>query len=159
MNDIDTRANGRVFEYQVHELQDLVTELFNCCQERVQYQSEKFDLPDAELRCLMLFGNERYLTPKYIAQRMNVAKSRVSRIIKQLIARGLIQQTKDPEDSRVSLLSLTQIGQKKWQEINSFLEGMSAELLNQMDQNDRRHLLNYLGMLQRAMKSIREGLF
>ena len=159
MNEHNDSTPGRVFEYQVQELQNLIGELFNCCQERVQYQSERFDLPDAELRCLMLFGSERYLTPKFIAQKMDVAKSRVSRIVKQLIARGLVQQTKDPEDSRVSLLSLTPAGQKKWREINSFLENMSSELLRQMDQAERHSMLNYLGMLQRAMKSVREGLF
>lgn len=65
----------------------------------------------------MLFGQERYLTPKGIAQKMSVAKSRVSRIIDHLEKRGLVQRVKDPEDSRFNLLSLTQDGRKKLDEM------------------------------------------
>ena len=79
----------------------------------MQYQCERFQLPDAELRCLAIFGKERYLTAKGIALKMNVVKSRVSKIIDGLIKKKLIQSIKDPEDCRVSLLSLTPNGRKK----------------------------------------------
>jgi DNA-binding MarR family transcriptional regulator len=92
----------------------------------MQYQCERFGLPDAELRCLQLFGDERYLTAKGIAQKMNVVKSRVSKIVNGLIRRRLVQRTQDPEDSRVVLLSLTSQGQAKLAEINDFLNGCIA---------------------------------
>ena len=104
------------------KFQELIARLFQCCQERMQYQCERFQLPDAEFRCLGLFGEERYLTAKSIAHRMNVVKSRVSKIIDGLIKKKLIQRIKDPEDSRIQLLSLTAEGQKKINEINGFLE-------------------------------------
>ena len=96
--------------YQVVQFQELIAKLFQCCQERMQYQSDRFALPDAELRCLQLFANERYLTPKGIAHKMNVVKSRVTRIIDGMVRRKLIQRIKDPEDSRITLLSLTPRG-------------------------------------------------
>ena len=92
--------------------------LFQCCQERLQYQCERFDLPDAEFRCLMLFGQERYLTAKGIAAKMDVVKSRVSKIVDGLLKKKLIQRMKDPEDSRVSLLSLTPQGHQKLNDID-----------------------------------------
>ena len=117
MNDLRVDMKTEVSEYQLEQFQELITKLFQCCQERMQYQCERFQLPDAELRCLGLFGKERYLTAKGIALKMNVVKSRVSKIIDGLIKKELIQSIKDPEDSRVSLLSLTSRGQKKLNEI------------------------------------------
>ena len=112
MNENDPHTHTEIPEYQVRQFQGLIAKLFQCCQERMQYQSDKFQLPDAELRCLMLFGEERYLTPKGIAHKMNVVKSRVSRIISGLVRKQLIQRITDPEDSRISLLSLTPRGKK-----------------------------------------------
>ncbi len=117
MNYFRDNSKG-VSEYQLDKFQELITKLFQCCQERMQYQCERFQLPDAELRCLGLFGEERYLTAKSIAHKMNVVKSRVSKIIDGLMKKKLIQRISDPEDSRVKLLSLTSEGQKKISEIN-----------------------------------------
>ena len=85
MNYIVPKTQNGVSEYQLLQFQELIAKLFQCCQERMQYQCERFDLPDAELRCLGLFGQERYLTAKGIAQKMDVVKSRVSKIIDGLI--------------------------------------------------------------------------
>ena len=113
MNDFGIDIKPDVSEFQLEQFQTLISKLFQCCQERMQYQCERFQLPDAELRCLGLFGEERYLTAKGIALKMNVVKSRVSKIIDGLIKKNLVQRIKDPEDSRISLLSLTSLGQKK----------------------------------------------
>ena len=122
----------------------------------MQYQSEKFDLPDAEIRCLQLFGEERYLTAKGIAHKMNVVKSRVSKIIDGLIKKGLIQRIKDPEDSRISLLSLTPKGHKKLKDINIFLEDIHHQVLVQMAPDQRKAVLTNLDILKASMESIKE---
>jgi len=128
MNDFGADIKPDVSEFQLEQFQVLISKLFQCCQERMQYQCERFQLPDAELRCLGLFGEERYLTAKGIAPKMNVVKSRVSKIIEGLIKKKLIQSIKDPEDSRVSLLSLTPHGQKKLNEINGFLKDLHGQV-------------------------------
>jgi DNA-binding MarR family transcriptional regulator len=122
----------------------------------MQYQCERFKLPDAELRCLGLFGTERYLTPKGIALKMNVVKSRVSKIIDGLLKKKLIQRTKDPEDSRVSLLSLTPAGQLKLHEINAFLRDVHYEVLSQMAPDQRKTMLTNLDILKASMEAVRE---
>jgi DNA-binding MarR family transcriptional regulator len=156
MNNIgDIKDNG-VSEYQLDKFQDLIARLFQCCQERMQYQCERFELPDAEFRCLNLFGRERYLTAKSIAHRMNVVKSRVSKIIDGLIKKNLIQRTRDPEDSRVQLLSLTPDGQRKIAEINSFMEEVYAQVLSQMAPDQRQAMLTNLDILKASMEAVKE---
>jgi len=138
------------------QFQELMVKLFQCCQERMQYQCERFELPDAELRCLSLFGEERYLTAKGLALKMNVVKSRVSKIIDGLIKKNLIQRIKDPEDSRVSLLSLTPNGQKKLNDINAFLEEVHYQVLLQLVPEQRMAVLTNLDILKASMEAVKE---
>jgi len=122
----------------------------------MQYQCERFQLPDAELRCLGLFGEERYLTAKGIAHKMNVVKSRVSKLIDGLIQKDLIQRIKDPEDSRVSLLSLTPQGQKKINDISEFLKDVHFHVLAQMAPDQRKAMLTNLEILKASMEAVKE---
>ena len=156
MNNLENTYQTDIPDYQLKQFQELIGKLFQCCQERMQYQSDKFDLPDAEIRCLQLFGEERYLTAKGIAHKMNVVKSRVSKIIDGLIKKNLIQRIKDPEDSRISLLSLTPKGQKKLKNINIFLEDIHYQVLMQMAPDQRKAVLTNLDLLKASMESIKE---
>jgi len=156
MNDFRADIKPDVSEFQLEQFQELITKLFQCCQERMQYQCERFQLPDAELRCLVLFGAERYLTAKGIALKMNVVKSRVSKIIDGLIKKKLIQRIKDPEDSRISLLSLTPHGYKKLNEINGFLKSLHGQVLSQMAQDQRQAMLTNLDILKASMEAVKE---
>ena len=143
-------------DYQLKQFQELIMRLFQCCQERMQYQCERFGLPDAEFRCLMLFGEERYLTAKGIAHKMNVVKSRVSKIVDGLIKKKLIQRIKDPEDSRISLLSLSTDGQEKMNNINKFLQDIHHQVLLQMAPDQRKAVLTNLDILKASMEAVKE---
>jgi len=122
----------------------------------MQYQCERFELPDAELRCLTLFGAEKYLTPKGIALKMNLVKSRISKIVSGLVDKKLLQKIPDPEDSRMHLLSLTTNGQKKLNKINLFLDNMHVEVLQQMEPEQRKTMITNLELLKASMESTRE---
>jgi DNA-binding MarR family transcriptional regulator len=156
MNDFKADMKAGITEYQLEQFEELITKLFQCCQERMQYQCERFQLPDAELRCLGLFGKERYLTAKGIALKMNVVKSRVSKIIDGLIKKDLIQRIKDPEDSRIGLLSLTSAGHKKLNEINDFLKSLHGQVLSQMAQDQRQAMLTNLDILKASMEAVKD---
>jgi DNA-binding MarR family transcriptional regulator len=156
MNKLRDNNQGGVTGYQLDKFQELIARLFQCCQERMQYQCERFGLPDAEFRCLELFGEDRYLTAKSIAHRMNVVKSRVSKITDGLIKKKMIQRIKDPEDSRVQLLSLTPEGQKKINEINGFMQEVYGEVLSRMAPDQRQAMLTNLDILKASMEAVKE---
>ncbi len=122
----------------------------------MQYQSERFNLPDAELRCLLLFGEEKYLTAKGIAARMNVVKSRVSKIIEGLEKKALIRGIKDPEDSRITLLSLTKKGRRVGHEIDLFLNSIHREVLLQIPDEQRNTTISALEILKTSMEVVKE---
>ena len=156
MNNNSPTLMPNITPFQLEQFQVLVNRLYQCCQERMQYQSDRFSLPDAELRCLLLFGDERYLTPKGIAQKMNVVKSRISIIINGLKEKGYIQRIKDPEDSRVRLLSLTVEGQKKLNDIKDFMNDVHEQVLLQIPHEQRKLLLINLDLLKSSMEAVKE---
>ncbi len=156
MNKNKNHRHEHISDHQIQQFQQLITKLFQCCQDRMKYQCERFQLPDAELRCLVLFGEERYLTPKGLALKMNIVKSRITSIINGLYKKGLVQKIKDPEDSRVTLLSLTNKGQKKLNEINSFLLDTNIKVMKQMEPAQRKTMITNLELLKASMEAVKE---
>jgi DNA-binding MarR family transcriptional regulator len=122
----------------------------------MRYQSERFSLPEAEMRCLLLFGDEKYLTPKGLAGKLNLVKSRISKLISGLNKKGLIQRVTDPVDSRTTLLCLTAAGHKKLNEIKKFLNDTHEEVLRQMEPEQRNTMMTNLELLKASMESIKE---
>jgi DNA-binding MarR family transcriptional regulator len=156
MNNNNVQSSADIPERQVEKFHETITKLYQCCQERMQFQSEKFDLPDAELRCLMLFTNERYLTAKSIAYKMNVVKSRVTKIIDGLEEKQLVQRMKDPADSRVTLISLTQSGQSRLLQIKAFQDFVYREVLGNMAPEQRNAMITNLELLKVSMEALKE---
>ena len=158
MNYSHAKTPDTLLTYQSRRLQDLIHEILQCCQERMLFESHKFGLLQAELKCLMLFDMERYLTVKGIAQKMEVAKSRVTKIMDGLTKKHLIQSTEDPNDGRVKLLSLTPAGQKKLKEIGTFTRQIHQKILYQIDSEQRKAILSSLELLRSSMEAVKAQL-
>jgi DNA-binding MarR family transcriptional regulator len=156
VNTMNNKSDITIPQRDVAEFQHLVADIFQCCQERLQYQSERFGLPDAELRCLMLFEGERYLTAKTLTYRMNVAKSRVTKLVSSLVERGLLTSMADPADSRVKLLSVTREGARLLTRIGRFRFEVHQTVLEEFSDEQRGELLRALSLLSRHMKSAKD---
>jgi len=156
MNDKRDKPNNDLLDYQTEKIQLLITEMVECCDDRKLYESKKFDLPYAEIKCLMLFNGEHYLTVKDMAQKLDVAKSRVTKLVKNLMSKDLIRQIDDPMDARVRLISLTSNGATLSREIETFQKGIHQQLILQMEPAERKSALLYLEMLRGAMEAVKE---
>ena len=158
MNEYIPTATDELLTYQTQSLQNLIAEMLQCCEDRKLYQTQKFELPYSELKCLMLFDGERYLTVKGIAQRLDVAKSRVTKIIDGLITRGLTERMEDPNDGRIKLMSLTPKGEEKSKEIDTFQREIHQKILLHLEGDERKTVLSNLGLLRSAMEAVKEQL-
>jgi len=156
MNEIASEVNLKLTQSQAQRLMDLIEEIIHCCQERVLFQSKKFLLTPAEMRLLILFKHERYLTVKDIAQRLDVAKSRVTKIIDGLIEKKLLQRIHDPEDARIKLISLSPAGQKKFDAIEIFIRDIHRNLVVNLKSDERQSVLASLELLRSSMESVKE---
>ena len=158
MNNKVKNPSQKVTIFQSGRLKELIEEIIHCCQERVFFQSQKFNLTPAELRCILLFNNEKYLTVKGMAQKLEVAKSRVTKIMEGLLKKKLIQCINDPGDARVKLFSPTPAGQKKYEELNDFIKEIHHHLLTNLKPDDRKGVLSSLELLRSSMEVVKERL-
>lgn len=153
MNNKDRYSS--LIERQTEELQGLVEALFQCCLERTHYQSERFGLPEAEMRCLLQFRGERYLTAKGLSGRMSVAKSRVTTLVDALLRKKLLEKSDDPEDSRIKLLRLSGEGERLVTKILNLKWELHLKVVEAFPPEQRDQLLNQLAQLRRAMESVK----
>ncbi len=158
MNKMATKVNEELLGYQAQRLQELIAEILKCCEDRKLYETGKFGLPYAELRCLLLFEGERYLTVKGIAQKLDVAKSRVTKIVNGLRNKKLVEQIDDPHDARIKLISLTPAGKEKSQEIAAFQRELHRQILLHLDADERKGVFSYLELLRTAMEAVKAQL-
>ncbi len=158
MNEISQQIDLRLIEYQVNRLQELIGELHNCCKDRFHFEAKKFNLPQAELKCISLFDGHKYLTGVEIAGMLEVAKSRATVILDSLEKKGLVQRMADPNDARVKLACLTPEGQRKVLEIEEFLFGLHREILDQIEPVQRGSIIAALETLRTSMKAMKAKL-
>ncbi len=156
MNDTASKDKDELLSYQVGRLKALVEETVECCQARTEYLSAKFGLPRAELRCLLLLREERYLTLKEIAGKLDVAKSRVTKIVEGLLGKKLIASVDDPKDARIKLITLTREGRTKCEEANSFTMGLYEKLLREFPPEERKNVIHSLEILRTGMEAIKK---
>jgi DNA-binding MarR family transcriptional regulator len=144
-------TNQPIPEYQVSHLSELIEDIRRCCQDRQIFESLELGLPYSEIRCLMLFGNERYLTVKGISERMEVAKSRVTKIVNDMNKKNLLERTTDPADGRVKLLRLTAEGRRVVEKITDLQKQLQVKILQKLEPADRGRVISGLELLRSAM--------
>jgi DNA-binding MarR family transcriptional regulator len=149
---------SHLIDYQARRLQELVAEIIKCCEDRKLYENQRFGLPYAEIKCLLLFSGERYLTVKSISQRLDVAKSRVTKLVNGLLRKGYVKRVEDPQDTRVKLISLTPAGRKKIEDVEEFHLYIHKKLVVQMSGEDRTAILSNLETLRTCMEAVKEEL-
>jgi DNA-binding MarR family transcriptional regulator len=153
MNNLDAQ-NPDLPLTQKARFSQALDRLYQCCTQRHAYLSEKFGLPQAASRALMLFGAERYLTPKGISGRLGVTKSRVTKIIDGLAAKGFVRKMADPVDSRVTLLALTPAGLKARGAICAAMDSLRDQVLLRIAPDKREAVLDSLETLKSCMEDI-----
>jgi DNA-binding MarR family transcriptional regulator len=152
MNDV----TSDFLDHQTSRLRDLITEMIRCCEDRNLLETKRFSLPYTELKCLLLFRGEKYLTVKGMALKLDVAKSRVTKLVDNLLKKGLVNRIDDPKDGRMKLISLSPKGKALADEIESFQGRLYQEILLQIETQERTEILSHLGTLRSAMEIVKK---
>jgi len=142
-------------DHQVLQLHLLINEVQRCCEDKRLFESGALGLPHAEIRSLMLFKGERYLTVMAMAERLEVAKSRVTKLVNSMYKKGLIQRTQDPLDGRVRLLRPTNEGRRILEGIMELQKTMQEKILAKLDPEDRSRVISGLELLRSAMQTVK----
>ncbi|MBO2926752.1 bifunctional helix-turn-helix transcriptional regulator/GNAT family N-acetyltransferase [Metapseudomonas otitidis] len=111
--------------------------------------------PASSVHALLEVGVQGQSTAAQIAQRLNLDKSSVSRLLKKLIAAGELQEADCQRDARIKLLSLTAKGRHTLEAINRHAEAQVESALGRLPSHDRGTVAAGLALYAQALGSMR----
>lgn len=132
-------------------LTGLVRTIRDCCQRQEGVMCRKLALTPSQFACLVAMpepGAE--LSVHQVAKFMGLSPSRASRVVDSLVRAGLFSRRTMDHDRRTQLVSLTSIGQEKWQEAQKLLIECEKRLLAHLPQQRTQELAETLRTLINA---------
>lgn len=90
---------------------------------------------------------EGILTVSELADKMHMQPSAVSRTLKNLEDRELIERTINKSDRRNTYVALSEKGKRQWKEMEATMGAFAAAVLARMNEEDLESLVSYLDEL------------
>jgi len=117
-----------------------------------------FGLSVPEMRCLAAMEMDGCGTSTDLADNLCLGKSRVTRILDSLAAKGYIVRRQNDRDRRVQLVELTETGKRLAETVGNTLLELHSEVLLNLPEDYRERTVNTLGELSSAMKNVKKKL-
>jgi DNA-binding MarR family transcriptional regulator len=108
------------------------------------HMKERWNLRQTDFRLLNVLDGEEPLSVNEIGRRALVDQAWVSRSLRALEARKLVERRGDPSDSRLTRVSLTQRGREMLDEFRPWAEWSEKVLLEGIDEKKLKALLDQL---------------
>lgn len=116
-----------------------------------------FKLTVTELSVLTVVGQAGRLSPSLIADQTSMDKVRISRATSVLAGRGLLRQTKDPQDGRGRVLRLTKKGQSVYENTAAVARDVEAALVEHFGKADLAAFNRVLSRLNAALDGLEQA--
>lgn len=94
------------------------------------------------------------MSQKALQQEINIDNAAITRHLKQLESTNMISRRKNPDDNRVTLVSLTDYGRNKISVFQEEKERFATSVLKDFSEEERDELLNMLNRIQKNIKEI-----
>jgi DNA-binding MarR family transcriptional regulator len=107
-----------------------------------------YEIEQGEIAIINLLGLNPGISQNDLAANLVIKKSAVTKLIKQLEARGLVVRRKVKADKRFNALSLTREGQAKYDRLTAAAARQHEDLLACFSPRERADLFEYLNRLQ-----------
>lgn len=103
------------------------------------------------VHAIIEIGAAGLITGKKLSEILYLEKSSISRLLKNLIKLGEVENRRSSIDSRFIELKLTSKGEQTLRNINAFAIGQIDQALNPLDKKSRDTILNGLKLYSRAL--------
>jgi len=143
---------------KAYRLLVLLREISGCCQVREEIQAKNYELTVAEARCLMIIKIDGCGTTTELAERMQVVKSRITRIVDGLVEKKLISRKENSADRRVIRMQLTHRGADIARELTLNVLAIHREVLEELDIQRADEIIGSLTDIRDAMNSVKSRL-
>ncbi|MBU5485900.1 MarR family transcriptional regulator [Clostridium sp. MSJ-11] len=109
------------------------------------------DITRVQWIALYYIGEEKGITQKDLADKMNIKESTVARLIDRMEKEGTVERIKNTEDRRVTKLHLTEKGSEKREAVIPIGEEFSREGIHGISQE---HLKIFKEVLQQIITNV-----
>jgi DNA-binding MarR family transcriptional regulator len=105
------------------------------------------DAEQGEIVVLSVIGLNPGMSQNDLAATLVFKKSAVTKLIKDLEARGFVERAKSETDKRYNALQLTALGQERYSRISDLIAKQNTALLEPFSLEEREQLFGYLNRL------------
>ncbi len=117
----------------------------------------KLDLTKEQLRVVFLLSFRGKASPGEVAGAFSVPRANVTSVIDKLVGKGLIRRQENPDDRRSQILTLSEEGRKKVEELLEMQVTVFRRILGRMDEESLDSLRSGLEGLIAALREEREA--
>lgn len=122
--------------------------------ELMNHDEIEYHLDYSNYQYLIVISTHKGITQNELAKKMNVLKSSVSKAVKQLGDKRLIEVHKDQIDGRINRLYVTNIGNHKACRFQQVLTRINQEIFKDFSENEKAQAIK---MLFRVYRNIDEN--
>lgn len=100
------------------------------------YKSQNMDIEPSWHLILLLLKKEKQLSSIDLSKRLQISQPAITKVIKKMIVKGYVKQTKSPSDNRVKFIELTTKSHQnfpKWEQVWDAGQKAIAEMLKKND--------------------------
>lgn len=112
---------------------------------------DEFGLSIPEWRILARLAENSHMNAKDLGDITFMDKSKVSRAVKQMDEKGLLEKEKDPNDNRATYLSLSASGHTLYKQIVPKALNWENTLINTLSASEYRDFMNTLDKLEQQL--------
>lgn len=110
-----------------------------------------FGISVSQCYILEALKREGALTMNQLAEKMRLSVSTLTRVVGQLVDKGLAVRSEDPADRRVRYVQLTPQGEEMFRKLWSATLRSEREILGRFPEGERDSLIRFLEMLNHAV--------
>ena len=130
-----------------HHLFEIILRIKNRCQSKEEEICNQYDLSHAEFNGLLALDKHQSLTASEWANRMGLSPSRTSRVLNTMLKKDFCTTTTPLDNRRSILISLTQTGSQKQQNIREAMLACEEQILNGLSPGEQQQLTRALELL------------
>ena len=136
-----------------HESALVLTAAFRTIDSFRRYIAAHHDIGMNEVRALTRIGEGEHLTPKALAESLELTTGSVTSLVDRLERAGLVERTPHPHDRRSLQLELTPEGRSKMDAVYGAFEAQVLEAVNEVPEEQVRAANAYLAVVARTVRS------
>lgn len=121
------------FEFLIMKLNDI-------CILSLNHKLKELDLTIKQANFLVVINTEESLPQSYISQLLNIHGGSVTKALKRLESKGLVEINANPENKSKNLVKITQKGKKVTKEFKVFIENIENEIFEKYNEEEKEKL-------------------